>query len=116
MRLFAGMLALAAVLGFTVIGCGPPRAKFEGPTVPAFNGRLLAGGKPVQFPEGEDIFIKVFHEKGQSFNIPIKSDGTFNIGWMPTGKFSAAVMRAPKGKGGPSRTGIPDFTIVDGQT
>jgi len=108
---------LAVTVGGTIIGCGPPQAKFEGPTVPAFNGKVVAGGKQVTFPEGEDIFIKVFHEKGQSFNIPIKNDGTFNLTWMPIGKYSAALMRKSKaGKGGPGRYGIPDITIVQGQT
>jgi hypothetical protein len=116
MRLFT-LGAFALILGWTVVGCGPRQAKFEGPTVPAFNGRVVAGGKQVTFPEGEDIFIKVFHEKGESFNIPIKTDGTFSIGWFPIGKYSAALMRKNKsGKGGPGRYGMPDFVVKDGQT
>jgi hypothetical protein len=116
MRAFT-LATLAVILGWTVVGCGPPKAKFEGPTIPAFNGRVVADGKPVTFPEGDDLFVKVYHEKGESFNIPVKSDGTFNIGWMPIGRYSAALMRKNKaGKGGPGRYGIADFTVVAGQT
>jgi hypothetical protein len=108
-------VAIPLLLGLP--GCGQPGASFQGPTVPAFNGRLVSGGNPVAFPEGEDVFVKVFHERGQSFNIPIKSDGTFKIGWMPIGKYSAALMRKQKaGKGGPGRYGMPDFSVVEGQT
>lgn len=116
MRLLA-VAALALALGWIVVGCGPPRAKFEGPTVDAFNGKVVADGKPVKFPDGEHVYLKLYHETAQSFDIPLQPDGTFKIGWMPIGKYAAALMRQPKGaKGGPGRQGIPDFSIKEGQT
>ena len=60
----------------------------------AFNGKLTHDGKPVSFPAGEDVSLKVFHEKGTSFGIPIKEDGTFKIGWMPIGKYSGMLNRS----------------------
>jgi hypothetical protein len=107
---------LALVVGMSA-GCGQSRP-VEGPTVDAFNGRLTHDGKPVSFPPGEEIFLQVFHEKGQSMLIPIKSDGTFNIGWMQIGKFSALLKRNPKvARAAPTNYTVPGgFTITEGQT
>ncbi|MBN9523661.1 hypothetical protein J0H58_34975 [bacterium] len=113
-------LALAAGLGLAAGGCGPGKP-FDGPTVDAFNGRLVRGGQPVAFPAGEKVQLKLFHAKGESFNIPVNADGTFKIGWMPVGKYSAALVReaAEPGKKGaaPSRYSLPGgLTIEDGKT
>jgi hypothetical protein len=110
-------LVFVAALGLAAVGCGGGKA-FDGPTVDAFNGKLTAGGKPVSFPPGEEVTLKLFHETGQSFGVPIQSDGSFKIGWMPIGKYSATILRAPKAsKSGPNRHAVPGgLVIVDGQT
>jgi hypothetical protein len=112
---------LAAALG-CLAGCGDPVAKIDGPKVDAFTGSLVADGKPVSFGADETVSLKVFHEKGSSFGIPIKADGSFQIGWMPVGKYSATLMRdkpAADGKRGsaPNQYSVPGgFAIADGQT
>ncbi len=113
-------IALAAGLGLAAGGCGPSKP-FDGPTVDAFNGRLVQGGQPVAFPADEKVQLKLFHEKGESFNIPVNADGTFKIGWMPIGKYSAALTReaAVPGKKGvaPSRYSVPGgLTVEAGKT
>jgi hypothetical protein len=110
--------ALVLALGLVVSGCGP-RKPFTGPTVDAFNGRLTHDGKPVSFPDGESVMLEVYHQTGEKFGIPIRPDGTFRIGWMPIGKYSAMLMRERKSaRGAPaSRYNIPGgFTIEDGKT
>src|SRR5262249_25110338 len=78
--------------------------------------RLVHDGKPVSFAAGRDIELRLFHETGQSFGIPIKEDGTFQIGWMPIGKYSATLDRPSRGKGGPSRYSVPGgLAIEDGK-
>ncbi len=109
-------IALLFALGLGVVGC---RSKsFDGPTVDAFNGRVVHNGERVSFPEGEEVTLKLFHEKGQSFGIPLKADGSFKIGWMPIGKYGVMLNRNPKnGKGAPTRYTVPDgLTIADGKT
>jgi hypothetical protein len=106
-----------AGMALATVGCA--KKPFDGPTVDAFNGRLTQGGKPVSFPQGEDISLRLFHEKGQSFGIPIRSDGSFKIGWMPIGKYSAALLRKAKQEKGPpmNRHNVPGgLTIKEGQT
>jgi hypothetical protein len=108
--------ALTAALGFLATGCGS--GKFDGPTVDAFTGKLVKDGKPVTFPAGENVELKVIHEKAQSFGIPISPDGSFKIGWMPIGKYSAMLIRTKDGgKGGPNMYNVPNgFEISDGKT
>lgn len=111
----------AAALAFSlaVTASCERTARFDGPTVNKFTGKLVHDGKPVTFP-GEEVELKVFHEKGQSFGVPIKQDGTFEVGWMPIGKYSANLIRK-KSVGGkasvPNNYGVPGgLTIADGQT
>ena len=94
------------------------KKRFDGPTIYAFNGRVVLDGKPVSFPEGEQAQLQVFHEKGQSFGIPLHSDGTFQIGWMPIGRYSAVLTRQPpNARGGPKKYNVPGgFAIEDGKT
>jgi hypothetical protein len=110
-------LALVLACGVVAVGCKAKR-EFDGPTVDAFNGRLVHNGNPVSFPADERVLLELFHEKAQSFKIPIQSDGTFKIGWMPIGKYSATVIREKPGqKGAPARHAIPGgFAIEDGKT
>src|SRR5262249_6405685 len=101
-----------------VAGCGPKKS-FDGPTVDAFTGRLTHDGKPVTFPESETVTLSVFHEKGEKFDIRIQPDGSFKIGWMPIGKYSATLLRGNKeGRGPPTnRYNIPGgLTIEEGKT
>jgi hypothetical protein len=115
MRLMLAVFALVA-LTFTTMGCNSDKAKY-GPTVDAFNGKLTHDGKPVSFPAGEDVSLKVFHEKGTSFGIPIKEDGTFKIGWMPIGKYSGMLNRSTaQQKGAPRKHHVPGFAIEEGKT
>lgn len=113
-------LVAAAGLGLAATGCGANKP-FDGPTVDAFNGRLVQGGKPVTFAAGEKVQLKLFHEKGESFGVPVNADGTFNIGWMPVGKYTAALVREPatpaKKGAAPSRYAVPGgLTVEDGRT
>jgi len=113
---YAMPLTLAAFLGLLATGCG--EHKFDGPTVDAFTGRVVKDGKPVSFPAGESVELKVIHEKAQSFGVPLQPDGSFKIGWMPIGKYSALLIRKKEGaKGGPNMYNVPGgFQIVDGKT
>jgi hypothetical protein len=116
MRVLFGTTLLLA-LWSAAVGCS--RKPFDGPTVDAFNGRLTAAGRSVSFPQGEKVELKVFHEKGQSFGIPIQADGSFNIGWMPIGKYSAMLLRGNKKAKGPPTTlySVPGgLTIEAGKT
>src|SRR5262249_17982133 len=110
-------VALTAALASAVLGCSSD-GPYDGPKVDAFTGRVTHNGKPVSCPQGEEVSLKVFHEKGQSFGIPLQPDGTFKIGWMLIGKYSVMLNRAPKNaRGGPSMYGVPGgLTIEQGKT
>jgi hypothetical protein len=111
-------------MGLTVTACGCSRKAFDGPTVDAFTGRLTRDGQPVSFAPEENPQLQLFHEKGQSFTIPLHPDGSFKIGWMPIGKYSATLLRDQKPAAGvpkappiPNRYNVPDgLTIQDGKT
>ena len=113
--------ALTFCLGLAVLGCGGDNKKnFDGPTVDAFHGKVTYNGSPVTFAENE-AQLKLFHEKGQQFGIPLQPDGTFVIGWMPTGKYAIRFERTKQdpAKRGPQKTmyNVPDgLTIEDGKT
>ena len=113
-------LATAFCLGLAVFGCTKNRGGYEGPTVNAFHGRVTHNGNPVQFAENEEVQLSLYHEKGQQFGIPLNADGTFEIGWMPTGKYSMMLERmaeTPENKG-PRKTryNVPDgLTIEEGK-
>ena len=92
-------------------------AKFDGPTVDAFQGQLVSDGKPISFYDDEEV-VKIFlvHKgSGERFRIPIKPDGTFDIGWMPIGDFNSRLER--KKKGGLETRGMefePEFSPIPG--
>ena len=97
-------LALALCLGPAVLGCTTDRkGGHVGPTVDAFHGKVTHDGKPVTFAEDE-AQLKLMHEKGQQFGIPLKADGTFEIGWMPTGKYAVMLERVSQTPKGPPKT------------
>ena len=119
--------ALIAGLVWTALGCGyGPKPYYEGPKVAAFSGRVVQDGKPVTFPEDEEVRVHCIVIEGEgigkSFGVPIKPDGTFGIGWMPVGKMTLRLERSPKDpaktKGGPpNRYSIPGgLTIERGKT
>ena len=113
-------LALTFCLGLAVFGCTKRRGGYEGPTVDAFHGKVTHNGNPVQFAENE-AQLNLYHEKGQQFGIPLKPDGTFQIGWMPIGKYAVMLerMAQPPLQKGPPKTmyNVPDgFTIEEGKT
>jgi len=118
MRIINSFL-LTLGLGLVVVGCSQNKPPFPGKTVDKFVGKLTHDGKPVSFPPDTAV-LKVYHEKGQQFGIPIKEDGTFDIGWMPVGKYAAMLERQPVGNTkGPSLTryGVADgLTIEEGKT
>jgi len=115
MRLACRTVVLA--LALAVVACSSSRP-FPGPTVDAFTGRVTHNGQPVSFPPGEDVSLTLFHEKGQSFGIPLQPDGSFKIGWMPIGKYTVLFNRAPRGgKGPPGKSNVPGgLTIEEGKT
>jgi hypothetical protein len=104
---------LLAVTLFTLVGCGGP---YDEPTIDEFNGRLTHLGKPISFSPDEKVILRlVFHKNGERFGIPIKPDGTFDIGWMPIGEYSAILERSSAG--GSGRTAGKDtFNIAEGLT
>jgi hypothetical protein len=115
MRL-ACSITLAALIA--AAGCGQKKT-FDGPTVDAFNGKVVAAGKPVNFPPGEEFGVRLLHQgTGKSWTIPLQADGTFNIGWMPIGKYTVMLTRPPAGNRGGPRVQVVNtpFEIVDGQT
>jgi hypothetical protein len=109
---------LGAALVWAAVGCGDQQRAAQGPTIDSFTGRLVKDGKPVAFPAEESVQLKLVTEKAKSFGIPIGADGSFKIGWMPIGKYSAILVRKPAGeKGGPNMYNVPGgFEIVDGKT
>jgi hypothetical protein len=111
MRVLCGV-ALTLGLGLAVAGCGP-RKPFDGPTVDAFTGRLTHGGKPLTVPESEKVTLTLIHEKGQSFIIPIQPDGSFQIGWMPIGKYSALLNRESDKDRAPRKYRVPGGMAIE---
>ena len=112
-------LVVTCCLGLAVFGCTNKKGGYEGPTVDAFHGKVTHNGQPVTFAENE-AQLNLYHEKGQQFGIPLKPDGTFEIGWMPTGKYSMMVERTPqaskKAAASKTRYNVPDsLTIEDGK-
>ena len=86
-------LVLTFCLGLAVFGCTTDRrGGYEGPTVDAFHGKVTHNGNPVNFAES-DVQLALYHEKGQQFGIPLKANGTFEITWMPIGKYAVMLER-----------------------
>ena len=113
-------LALIFCLVLAVLGCTNNKGGYEGPTVDAFHGKVTHNGNPVKFAENEEVLLTLYHEKGQQFGIPLKADGTFEIGWMPTGKYAIMLERVAQtpAKKGPGKNmyNVPDgLTIEDGK-
>jgi hypothetical protein len=111
-------ILLSAALGLLAMGCNN-RPTYDGSKIDSFSGRLVKEGKPVSFSSGENVQLKLIHETAKSFGIPIGADGSFKIGWMPVGKYSAILIQQPKAgeRGGPHMYNVPNgFEILDGKT
>jgi hypothetical protein len=120
-------LILIAGLAWASVGCGyGPKPYYDGPKVAAFSGQVVHNGKPVTFPEDEEVRVHCTVIEGEgigkSFGVPIERDGTFSIGWMPLGKMMLRLERTPKEPakrtgGPPSRYSIPSgLTTEQGKT
>ena len=94
------LMALTLIAGLATTGCGK-RGPVGGASVAAFTGHLTQNGKPVAVPAaGADrVQLTLFHEKGQSFGVPIKPDGSFAVGRVPTGHYSANLTHTAAGRG-----------------
>jgi len=108
-------LVLTFCLVLAVFGCTKKRGGYEGPTVDAFHGKVTHNGNPVKFAENEEAQLTVFHESGRQFGIPLTTDGTFEIGWMPTGKYAMMLERQTPVKKGPTKTryNVPSSLIIE---
>jgi hypothetical protein len=125
MKVRLGFVLIAGLVG-TALGCGGRKPYYDGPKVPAFSGQVVQNGKPVTFPEDEDVSVHCTVIEGEgigkAFGVPIKPDGSFSIGWMPVGKMMLRLERSPKDPakrpvGPPSRYSIPGgLTIEQGKT
>jgi hypothetical protein len=114
------------ILALGLVGCEDRQGLPPGPTVKKFDGKVVADGKPIPFGADDTISLRLVHSSAQSFGIPIKADGTFSIGEMPVGKYSATleiqkVAENPKGGKGPSGQPIKinvsgGFEIKEGQS
>jgi hypothetical protein len=110
------LLILVAGLTLLGTGCGHKRP-YDGPTVDGVTCRITHDGKQVSFPEDKPVSLKVVHEKGTSLSIPIKPDGTFQVGWLPIGKHGAVMERPGPGGKGKSVYSVPGgLTIQKDQT
>jgi hypothetical protein len=108
--LFAGLVLPA-------IGCGPSK-EFDGPTVASFTGKVVSNGKQISIPPGESLKLQLRHETSRYFGIDIKPDGTFEIGWMPIGRYTVLAERSKPGqKGPPAKSSVPgSFLVSEGKT
>lgn len=107
--------AMVLLVWFAVFaGCGGP---YEEPTIDEFNGKLTHQGEDVGFAANEKAVLRlVFHKNGQRFGIPINQDGTFDIGWMPIGEYSAILEKTASSKGAKGSTGRQLYNIQEGMT
>ncbi len=110
---------LPAFFALLVVGCGgdPSKNALDGPTVDNFDGQLVQNGKPIALKSGQKAILRlVFQKNGESFGIPINENGSFDIGKMPIGNYSARLEIKGGDKRGQSITNVPDLVIEDGKT
>ena len=109
-------LVLTFCLGLAVFGCTNKKGGYDGPTVDAFHGKVTHNGNPVKFAENEEVQLTVFHESGRQFGIPLSTEGTFQIGWMPIGKYAMMLERTvqtPMKGATKTRYNVPDSLIIE---
>jgi hypothetical protein len=105
------------VSGLALAGCSSSKPNFEGPFLDTCTGRITQNGKPVAVPQGKDIRLRVFHETGKSFLIPLDAEGKFDLRTMPIGKYTVMVEAEAPGKGPPMKHSVPDkLNVVEGKT
>jgi hypothetical protein len=115
---YVPLACLCVALGVFTIGCEPKKS-FEGPTVDSFSGRVVKDGKPVSFPADRSVELKLIHHSAQTYGVPLSPEGTFKVGWMPIGKYSAMLVQEPPAgaKGGKQMYNVPGgFEIIEGKT
>lgn len=117
-RAFSWLPPLALML---LLGCERSDRPTDVPTIDAFVGRLTHKGQTPSFPEGTEVKLKLISDKAISFGIPLKPGVTFDIGWMPIGKYTVQLTtRAPgkDGRPGPEKVyTVPGgMELVEGQT
>jgi hypothetical protein len=100
MRVLFGSILMAGLV-WTAVGCSyGPKPYYSGPKVSSFSGQVLQDGKPIALPEDEEVVVQFRVLEGEAigkeFGVPLKSDGTFSIGWMPLGKMAMKMERTPK--------------------
>jgi hypothetical protein len=96
------------------IGCGGP---YKEPTIDKFDGKITHKGQPVTFSSDDKVVLRlVFHKNGERFGIPINPDGTFDIGWMPIGNYSAILERSSNKQAGVRSGVVESFNIEKGLT
>ncbi len=106
-----------AGLCLTALGCNSK--EYSGPTVDKFTGVVTSNGKPISIPPGTHFQIRLRHESGQSFGIPINTDGTFEIGWMPLGHYeilTESTKEGQRGGMGKARVPGPGLQVTAGKT
>ena len=119
------LIVFALSVGLFACGCGEDGTGADDyeSTVETFTGQVVHNGEPVSFAEGEKAVLQLLYRpKAQRFGIPLAPDGTFTIGWMPVGKYTASLERSKtspangrRSSGGPYM--IPgDFVIKEGKT
>lgn len=109
-------LTLALVVSIAIAGCGGP---YKEPTIEKFDGQLTHEGQPISFADGEKVLLRLtLHKNGERFGVPISPAGTFDIGWMPIGEYSATLERGGSASGfGVDLYNIDEgLTIAEGQT
>ena len=83
------LLTSFAIAGVVLAGAGcrpsaGPNKYYNGPTIRAFSGGVMQDGRPVTFPEDEEVIVQCALIEGEgigkSFGVPIKPDGTCRIG------------------------------------
>jgi hypothetical protein len=116
MRLLPCALFLA-VLVLSATGCGKDK-EFDGPVVDKFVGKVTKDGKPFSVPGSDELIIEAKHESHQTFGIPIKPDGTFEITWMPLGNYILFAEYHKAGqKGRSNKATIPGgLQVMQGKT
>jgi hypothetical protein len=122
MRFLYGLVMAGCLTLGAVVGCDPS-PEYDGETIDKFDGQLLHNGQPVSFDKGEKVKLRLIYKaKAETFGIPIKPDGTFQIGWMPIGDYAANLERTKPNAGGrgggrPEIYPIPGgLTIEKGKT
>lgn len=103
---------LPLVATMFLLGCERSDRPTDVPTIDAFVGRLTHKGQTPNFPEGTEVKLKMISDKAISFGIPLKPGVTFDIGWMPIGKYTVQLTTRTPGKDG--RSGAEKVYTVPG--